>query len=287
MIKKVKRTALDLEKYSNCLAKSVNYRIYAEHWYLDSLMGNSWDCYVLNDYEAIMPVPYLKKFGLNFITQPIYCQQLGVFHQENFTQDLFDLFEDKLKKRLVKGYHFNEENIKFQSISKESKINQILPIDSNYEPLISSLRKNRKQEIRKGLPENFTVKYDRQDQSFLQLLETEYNDFNLKEHLSILHQLVAEIQRRNLGFTINISENDKIVASSFYIQSKTRLIQLCNAKKENQSINFNTHIIAFILKNYPNYILDFEGSSLKGVHEFNASFRAEITRFSIYRSMFF
>ena len=58
MIKRVSRKKLDVDKYTECLNKSVNYRIYAEIFYLDALVGNNWDCYVYGDYEAIMPLPY-------------------------------------------------------------------------------------------------------------------------------------------------------------------------------------------------------------------------------------
>lgn len=289
MIKRIKRSALDLEKYTACLQRATNYRVYAEYWYLDILCGEMWDCYVLNDYEAIMPLPYIRKFGIKFIAQPVYCQQLGVFHSENFTQDLFDLFEKKLHRNLVKGYYFNEENLIFQQKNKQTKINQILNLTIDYSLFYRQLRKNRKQELAKGLPTEFQIVSSSQDLHFIDLLEEEYHEIKSQLYLHQLKPLAAILQQKKLTQTVSIVKDNEVVASSFYIKSGNRIIQLCNAKKSGYSINFNTYIVDFIIKSNlnKNLILDFEGSTLKGVHEFNQSFRAETKHFTIYQNLIF
>lgn len=288
MIKRIPRNQLNIEKYTACLNQSVNYRIYAEFWYLDVLTNQQWDCYVYNDYEAVMPIPYQKKFGIKLISQPIYCQQLGIFHSENLSEDVIHQFYKKFKSNLVRSYHFNEQNHQFLNLMRQ-KINQILPLDFEYEIYIKSIRKNRKQEIRKGLPEGYTIITSKFDQIFIHILKENYQDISKQLALEKLIKLVKEIQQRELGLTINVVHQNEVVASSFYIQSKNRLIQLCNAKKENTTINFNTYIVDEVIKNHLNQkmILDFEGSSLKGVNEFNASFRAETIYFGIYKSIIF
>ncbi|MBS7332951.1 MAG: hypothetical protein KIG88_05060 [Weeksellaceae bacterium] len=289
MIRRVKRENIDLEKYSRCLAESVNYRIYAEYWYLDTLVGNNWDCYVLNDYEAIMPLPFVKKFGIKFISQPIYCQQLGVFHSKNFTKELFLEFQKKLQINIVRYYCFNEQNVLDYEIENATKLNQILSLNFDYDSYTSTIRKNRKQEIRKGLPKQFSIVESSNDQSFIALLKEDYQEIKNNLSLDKLQLLVTEIQNRNLGKTISILEEGKVVASSFYIVSGNRLIQLCNAKRINYSINFNTFIVDFMIKKYTKkgLVLDFEGSSIKGVNEFNSSFRAENKYLKEYQNLKF
>ena len=148
MIKRVSRKKLDVNKYTECLNKSVNYRIYAEVFYLDALVDNNWDCYVLNDYEAIMPLPFVKKFGFKFIVQPIYCQQLGVFHQENFSKETFLLFEKKLHRNLVRAYAFNEENTEIFEPKGIKRVNQILDLQQEIQ-LDNKTKKNIKSFINK------------------------------------------------------------------------------------------------------------------------------------------
>ncbi|MFV0183725.1 hypothetical protein OBK25_03230 [Empedobacter falsenii] len=286
MIKRVSRKKLDVNKYTECLNKSVNYRIYAEVFYLDALVENNWDCYVLNDYEAIMPLPFVKKIGFKFITQPIYCQQLGVFHQENLSKETFQLFENKLHRNLVRAYSFNEENTEMFEPKGEKRVNQVLDLNFDYNIYFKTIRKNRKQEIKTGLPENYKICQHSKNIDFIDLLDKNYSHIKKELQLKKLVKLVNKLQEEEKSITISIEENQQVLASSFYIISDKRLIQLCNAKVENSPVNLNSFIVHHIIKTNLNksIILDFEGSSLKGVQEFNESFRAATHYFTCYKN---
>ena len=85
MIYYLKRNQLDDNKYNSCIKQSKNSRIYAFSWYLDCVADN-WDALVLNDYEAVMPLPWRQKYVIKYIYPPAWTQQLGVFSpNENFT----------------------------------------------------------------------------------------------------------------------------------------------------------------------------------------------------------
>ncbi|MFV0176921.1 hypothetical protein OBK27_08285 [Empedobacter falsenii] len=286
MIKRVSRKKLDVNKYTECLNKSVNYRIYAEVFYLDALVENNWDCYVLNDYEAIMPLPFVKKIGFKFITQPIYCQQLGVFHQENLSKETFQLFENKLHRNLVRAYSFNEENTEMFEPKGEKRVNQVLDLNFDYNIYFKTIRKNRKQEIKTGLPENYKICQHSKNIDFIDLLDKNYSHIKKELQLKKLVKLVNKLQEEEKSITISIEENQQVLASSFYIISDKRLIQLCNAKVENSPVNLNSFIVHHIIKTNLNksITLDFEGSSLKGVQEFNESFRAATHYFTCYKN---
>ena len=66
MIHYVKREDLEVAKYNDCIENSIQSRIYAFSWYLD-IVADNWDVLVLNDYEAVMPVPFRRKFGVNYV----------------------------------------------------------------------------------------------------------------------------------------------------------------------------------------------------------------------------
>ena len=89
MIQYIAYNNLDYEKWDKCIIGSVNGSVYAKSWYLD-IVCEQWDALVLNDYEAVIPLPKRKKWGLTYIYQPLMCQQLGVFHkQESYCVDDF------------------------------------------------------------------------------------------------------------------------------------------------------------------------------------------------------
>jgi len=62
---------IDKVKWDACIRHSMNRLIYAESVYLDHMAVN-WDAIVLNDYEAVMPLPWKKKLGIRYLYQPSF-----------------------------------------------------------------------------------------------------------------------------------------------------------------------------------------------------------------------
>ena len=288
MIKRIPRHHLNIKKYTACLNQSVNYRIYAEFWYLDVLTNQEWDCFVYKDYEAVMPIPYQKKLGIKFIAQPIYCQQLGIFHSENLSEEVIHQFYKKFKTNLVRGYHFNEENQAILKLSNQ-KINQVIHLNTIDDLYIQKLRKDRKAELKKGLPTSFQIQESTIDKSFIKLLKSNYQEVEKELALPQLCKLAEEIQKIQKGITLNLVKEGEVVASNFYLNSGNRIIQLCNSSKSDLGFNTNTFLVDYMVRKYKGkpMIYDFEGSSLKGVNLFNSSFRATTNYFGIYKTSIF
>ena len=96
-IKYIHREHLDEEKYNQCIDTSLQSKIYAFSWYLDIVCDN-WDVLVLDDYEAVMPIPWRKKYGIKYVYPPFWVLQLGVFSNEvidenEFLTPLFNKFK--------------------------------------------------------------------------------------------------------------------------------------------------------------------------------------------------
>jgi uncharacterized protein YlbG (UPF0298 family) len=101
MVHYVKREDLDIEKYNDRIENSIQSRIYAFSWYLD-IVADNWDVLVLNDYEAVMPVPWKQKYFIKYVTQPFFCQQLGIFSKEKFTKETQEEIIKMIPKKFVK-----------------------------------------------------------------------------------------------------------------------------------------------------------------------------------------
>jgi hypothetical protein len=76
-IQHLTRNEIDSIKWNNCVERSANGLIYAFSYYLDALCDN-WDAFVIDDYNAIMPLPWRKKAGIKYIYAPPFIQQLGI-----------------------------------------------------------------------------------------------------------------------------------------------------------------------------------------------------------------
>src|ERR1051325_4489828 len=71
---------IDKKKWNRCIDNADNGLIYAYSFYLDC-MAKNWDALVQNDYEAVMPLTWKKKYGIRYLYQPFLTAQLGVFGQ--------------------------------------------------------------------------------------------------------------------------------------------------------------------------------------------------------------
>lgn len=275
MIKRVSRKKLDVNKYTECLNKSVNYRIYAEVFYLDALVENNWDCYVLNDYEAIMPLPYTKKIGIKFITQPIYCQQLGVFHQENFSKETFQLFEKKLHRNLVRAYAFNEENTEMFEPKGQKKVNYILDLNQDYEILFSNYSRNRRNKVRQAIKFDYNLNKTNQLNNFHKI-NSSYEYMTSNNLINYSKDKLEQLLSKKIINVYEIFDNEKnLLGCQLIMISKNRIYNFAFARNKNSKSNFGSDfMIDYIIKNFSNseLTLDFEGSMVPSIAKFMQDF---------------
>ena len=83
---------IDKAKWDDCINQSINKLIYAESVYLDA-MAENWDAIIMNDYEAVMPLTWKKKFGIKYLYQPAFIQQGGIFSRKKIDGKLIDSFK--------------------------------------------------------------------------------------------------------------------------------------------------------------------------------------------------
>jgi len=73
-----KHDEVDFIKYDRCINSASNSRVYAAGWYLDR-SAIVWDALVWGNYEFVMPIPVGNKYGIRYLYQPVFSQQLGIF----------------------------------------------------------------------------------------------------------------------------------------------------------------------------------------------------------------
>ena len=72
---------LDFDKWDTCIAQAEHSLIYGFSWYLDAICDD-WDGLVMNDYEAVFPLPkrkkgaYLMYINLFFVKNWGFSQQI-------------------------------------------------------------------------------------------------------------------------------------------------------------------------------------------------------------------
>jgi len=135
---------VDRTKWDACIDAAPNRLIYGRSVYLDHVADN-WTGIIMNDYDAVMPVPWRKKYGITYSYDVPFLQQTGVFGR--CTPAATAAFLQRLQTICRAGYyHFNYCN---ELPGLLPRRNYVLPL-TTYEHLSAGFSKDVKLNIRKA-----------------------------------------------------------------------------------------------------------------------------------------
>lgn len=276
MIRRLKYQEIDFKKYTECLENSEQQKYSATLDFLNVVSGKQWEILVYNDYEAVMPVPYMKKFGLKIVINPKLCQQLGIFSKTDNIQvndQFLGFFE---KKYNIWYYAFNDTN-QFTKKLKERQNFLIYPADYNEVRQKYSPKRKRKLRLDEEVLQNSEVrkvtmnealafisqntigaKDEKDKQEFLQT----FSDFEQAQHL----QLTAFFYHKTIINIIAVYSDEKTLA----------LLGTFNAKEHIKLSGSSVIIDHIISENIQTKTFDFEGSDVPAIEEFFRGFRPEL-----------
>jgi lipid II:glycine glycyltransferase (peptidoglycan interpeptide bridge formation enzyme) len=277
MISFVKRAALDVEKYDSCIENSIQSRIYAFSWYLD-IVADHWDVLVLNDYEAVMPLPWKQKFGLKYITQPYFCQQLGIFSVEKISKEIQLQFIKKIPLQFLKvALVLNSQNM---LIGQPIKKNLFLQLNKNHELLRKKFSKGRKHAI-KVAEKNQLMVAETSIQSLIDIQKELYQyEFSEKK----LIKLSKQVLQQNTGEVVGVFKDEVLLGGAFFLFQKERIVYLFSAFTEKgRELQAASFLLNYMLKKNENSLLifDFEGGNISNIATFYNSFGAEVETYSL------
>jgi len=277
MIQFITRKKLDVDKYNACIENSMQSNIYGFSWYLD-LACDNWSVFVLNDYEAVMPVPWRKKFFIKYVYPPLWIIQLGIYSKviEDENEFLIELFS-QFKYVQMRTNTQNAFSM-FQPYQIEKRL-QVLQMKSTFENIIKGFRKDRRRALTKSqksaLKENWKGNPEDLITLHKQNVGKRAKDFNEHEYDKLLRVIKLSIVKgRGEVLSIYDSQN-KLVASGFFLLYNKSVVKLVSATDFNNRKNgANTFLIERAIFKYHNDfdVFDFGGSSMKTIADFNLSF---------------
>ena len=128
---------IDKAKWDVCIDKAVNGLIYGYSFYLDN-MADNWDALVLDDYEAVMPLTWKKKYSILYLYQPFLTAQLGVFGTTMSTELLERFIQRIPVKFKYIDIYLNQQNVfSIPKFDLYKRSNYILNMDKPYNYLYS------------------------------------------------------------------------------------------------------------------------------------------------------
>ena len=281
MIKYIKRQDLDVDKYDKCIETSLQSRVYAFSWYLD-IVADNWDVLVLDDYNVVMPIPWNKKYGLKYITQPFFCQQLGIFSIDKISKEIENNLLKKIPKIFVKvSLNYNSDN--YFGHKMVAKKNYILELKDTYLNLFKSFSKGRKHASKVGVKNSLLIK----NTSILSLIKIQEEFYNYTDYSKEkLEKLSTYILENNKGCILGVYKDEVLVGGAFFLHNKSRITYLFSSfTTKGRELQASSFLLSSIIKKYENsnLILDFEGGNMANIGSFYKSFGAKIEQYYFFK----
>ena len=279
MIRRINREKLDIVKYNYCIEHSIQSNIYGFSWYLD-IACDDWDVLILNDYEAVMPLPWRKKMFIKYVYPPFWLIQLGVYSLEieNENEFLIELFDD-FKFVEARTNTYNSFSM-FKAYEQERYL-QVLDINLPYESLYGKYRRDRKKDLQRAKKHDLIERWNDNPEKLVKLYQNNVGKRIKKKkekEYEVLLNLMKVCIQKNKGEMLSVYDGDnKLVASGFFLKHQKRVTILVSSTDfKNRKNGANTFLInAAINKYQTNFdVFNFGGSTMKNIAKYFLSFGA-------------
>jgi len=283
MIKYLTNEEIDRKKWDACIQDSFNGMVYAQSWYLD-IVAEGWDALIENNYESVFPLVHGKKWGISYLYQPAFTQQLGVFSKNLLSKEVVESFllaiPEKFKFAEINLNTFNKVNHdKFQVILwKNHELDLIKP----YEGISRNFSTNLKRNIKKGFKSGLNILKNTKPEEIILLFRNNRG----KEIQSLNEENYKQLQRVSYKgiykglvqtYTVYTSENE-LCAGAIFLKNKKKIIFLFSGLSETGR---KKGAMPFLINSFihdhagQHLTLDFEGSNNPDLARFYKSFGSE------------
>jgi hypothetical protein len=274
----LKRGAIDDAKWNACLDAASNGLIYGYTFYLDAICSE-WDALVLDDYKAIMPLPWRRKWGIQYLYQPFAIAQLGLFGN-NLSAELLYGFLKKIPPHfrywdlpLNYANHFTVPS--FPIYKRE---NFVLQLNQSYEAISAQYRPYIRRNTRKAQAIGCTIRQHVDIDVISSLAKNHNANKGSEAEYKRFTALFSELVQKNKAITYAVqTASGQVLASAVFFYSHQRAYYILPGNHPDGRKAGASHLLidAFIKDHAgSNLVLDFEGSDVPGLQFFYASFGA-------------
>jgi len=266
------RKQIDTAKWDQCIARAANGLLYAHSFYLDH-MASAWDALVLGDYEAVMPLPWRKKFGIHYLYQPFVTYPLGVFASGAIDNSLLETFISNIPARFkFIDIDLNTANNNLNSSFVTRRRNYVLPLTGSYDEIQKGYNRHARRKLKKAQEAGLQIV---EGTAIEKIAELSYNFMAEKDNvpradydrfISLYKNIQPYVESCNTIAAIDATGT--IISSDIHIVHNKRIYSLLagNRPQSNECGAFY-FVLNSLIKKYAGtgYLFDFEGSDVPGI----------------------
>lgn len=289
MIQFLTHNQINLKKWDATIAACGN--IYAYSWYLD-IVHPGWKALVEDDYQTVMPLTGGKKFGVNYLFQPYFVQQLGIFSKQFLSTEKVESFLKAIpKKYRLAEIRLNENNIfddDFPGVDYHRNV--ILDLNRDYNSIRENYHTNTKRNLAKAETNNLQLVYNVIPYHVVALFTDNrgalIDKWGVAEY-SRLTSLTKAAAHRNAAFILGVTEKGVglLICAAIFMKTNDRITFLFSGlTEEGKQRQAMTYLLDQVIKEYANQpvVFDFEGSDDENLARFYLGFGGTEVKYPSY-----
>jgi hypothetical protein len=276
----LQRQQIDAARWDACIAAAENGLVYGTTVYLDN-MADRWDGLVLDDYKAVMPLPWRKKWGVYYLYHPAFIAQLGLFGKElsgPMLQDFLRAIPHKFKYADLPLNHGNLFRVEGFNIFQRN--NYVLTLQQPYEVLYEQYRENIRRNIKKAAAYGCYSKPDVSIKEIVTLARSQpqqqmVQDRDFENFTGLFQQLKEKGKVKAYG--VFSSRGELLASAAFLLDARRAYYILVGNHPNGRTLGASHALIDAFIKDHhsQDLILDFEGSDIRNLAFFYSSFGAK------------
>ncbi len=289
MIQYLEHSQIDKTQWDATIAQCGN--IYAYSWYLD-IVHPGWEALVEDDYQSVMPLTGAKKFGVHYLFQPYFVQQLGVFSKEALspgkTEEFLNAIPQKYRFAEIRLNESNTFNNTIQGI--EYHRNVILDLNCDYESIKANYHTNTKRNLSKAQNHNLQI-VDTVIPLHVVALFTDNRGALLDKwgdaEYARLTKLTKVAVNHKSAFLLGVTEKGvgELLCAAIFMKTANRITFLFSGlKQEGKDKQAMTFLLDSVIQKYANQPItfDFEGSDDANLARFYLGFGGQEVQYPSY-----
>ena len=279
MIRYLANKEIDKKKWNAIIAECGN--IYAYSWYLD-LVHPQWEALVEDDYQTVLPLTGGSKFGINYLYQPYFVQQLGVFSKEGVSKERIEAFLRAIPSkfrfaeiRLNEGNAFSDG---FQGVDYHRNV--ILDLNQDYESIKANYHTNTKRNLAKAEGNNLQLVHTVIPYHVVALFTDNrgalLDKWGDAEYARLTHLAQTAVQRE-AAFILGVTEKGvgQLICAAIFMKANNRITFLFSGLTvEGKQRQAMTYLLDQVIQQNANQPItfDFEGSDDENLARFYLGF---------------
>lgn len=298
MIKYFAHKDINKRKWDECVSSSVNGRVYGYSWYLD-IVADNWDALILDNYQAIFPLPFRRKLGVDYVYQPVFTQQLGLFSKVPLSPSLLEAFLAEIPSRFqYVNLNLNQHNfLKSFKIKAESRRNIEMDLLDDYALLREKYSSNLKRNLKKAAKAKLTIFENLKPDAVIKLFKAnkgkQLGVYSQEDYSRLIRLVYKALQLGHAEVWGAYSIENNLCAAAIFFRSHKRVTFLFSGTNDfaRQNAALPYLLDAYIEANSgTELVFDFEGSNNESLARFYLGFGSQsivYTQIHWLRTVFF